>query len=347
MTKPGIRRLCRRGGVKRISKPVYEESRGEGDAWMIAVLKDALLFAKHTKRKTISVADMVHAINRHGNNLYGFGTDGAPAAKKPLTQNERDRRAAAKAAKAAKAQAPDDIDPADVADAFPPARYETFRPGDNGEALIAQEIKLATKFCSKTEAYEASQIKNLSSTSPVRDYPGELGWSTTRAYQGDEFVGFATWRVFDPKTIQRVDQFWPPLQEDDLKKFPYLGGVEESNLKLCSGEIVEIGLTCVKKGPILEITWTDLADVVLAESGCSHLLFTATKNASRGWKKKGAILESDVSIVMSRSGGGGRRAETRKLPSVGVGTGDSTSWCFIGKDTMEELRTSLEKKRGQ
>ncbi|KAL9702825.1 hypothetical protein quinque_006343 [Culex quinquefasciatus] len=55
ITKPAIRRLARRGGVKRISGLIYEETRG------------------HAKRKTVTAMDVVYALKRQGRTLYGFG----------------------------------------------------------------------------------------------------------------------------------------------------------------------------------------------------------------------------------------------------------------------------------
>ncbi|KAF6159633.1 hypothetical protein GIB67_034595 [Kingdonia uniflora] len=47
ITKPAIRRLARRGGVKRISE--------------------------HARRKTVTAMDVVYALKRQGRTLYGFG----------------------------------------------------------------------------------------------------------------------------------------------------------------------------------------------------------------------------------------------------------------------------------
>nr|XP_021500552.1 histone H4-like [Meriones unguiculatus] len=49
ITKPAIRRLARRGGVKRIS------------------------YTEHAKRKTVTAMDVVYALKRQGRTLYGFG----------------------------------------------------------------------------------------------------------------------------------------------------------------------------------------------------------------------------------------------------------------------------------
>nr|ABF93683.1 Histone H4, putative, expressed [Oryza sativa Japonica Group] len=58
ITKPAIRRLARRGGVKRISGLIYEETRG--------VLKIFL-------ENTVTAMDVVYALKRQGRTLYGFG----------------------------------------------------------------------------------------------------------------------------------------------------------------------------------------------------------------------------------------------------------------------------------
>ena len=73
ITKPAIRRLARRGGVKRISGLVYEETRGVLRAFMVNVIADAVTYTEHTKRKTVSVQDVVYALKRQGKTLYGFG----------------------------------------------------------------------------------------------------------------------------------------------------------------------------------------------------------------------------------------------------------------------------------
>ena len=72
ITKPAIRRLCRRGGIKRIGGLMYEESRAILKAWLENVLHDSLTYAEHARRKTMTAADIVFALNRQGQTLYGF-----------------------------------------------------------------------------------------------------------------------------------------------------------------------------------------------------------------------------------------------------------------------------------
>ena len=109
ITKPAIRRLARRGGVKRISGLIYEETRGvlkvtvsssifsnlSGLVTLLArntcssltpaltfndlqvflenVIRDAVTYTEHARRKTVTAFDVVYALKRQGRTLYGFG----------------------------------------------------------------------------------------------------------------------------------------------------------------------------------------------------------------------------------------------------------------------------------
>lgn len=73
ITKPAIRRLARRGGVKRISGLIYSETRGFIKLFLENVVKDAVTYTEHSKRKTVTAMDVVHALKRQGRILYGFG----------------------------------------------------------------------------------------------------------------------------------------------------------------------------------------------------------------------------------------------------------------------------------
>ena len=65
ITKPAIRRLARRGGVKRISALI----RG----FLENVVRDAVVYTEHARRKTVTAMDVVYALKRQGRSLYGFG----------------------------------------------------------------------------------------------------------------------------------------------------------------------------------------------------------------------------------------------------------------------------------
>lgn len=72
ITKPAIRRLARRGGVKRISGLVYEETRGVLRLFLSRVIRDAVTYTEHGRRKTVTAMDIVYALKRQGHALYGF-----------------------------------------------------------------------------------------------------------------------------------------------------------------------------------------------------------------------------------------------------------------------------------
>ena len=73
ITKPAIRRLARRGGVKRISGLMYEETRGVLKSFLENVVKDSVTYSEHARRKTVTALDVVYALKRQGKTIYGFG----------------------------------------------------------------------------------------------------------------------------------------------------------------------------------------------------------------------------------------------------------------------------------
>ena len=73
ITKPAIRRLARRGGVKRISSYIYEETRSVLRSFLESVVRDSVVYTEHAKRKTVTALDVVYALKRQGRTLYGFG----------------------------------------------------------------------------------------------------------------------------------------------------------------------------------------------------------------------------------------------------------------------------------
>ncbi|MCD7458516.1 hypothetical protein HAX54_038432 [Datura stramonium] len=79
ITKPAIRRLARRGGVKRISGLIYEETRGVLKIFLENVIRDAVTYTEHARRKTVTAMDVVYALKRQGRTLYGFGGTAAGA----------------------------------------------------------------------------------------------------------------------------------------------------------------------------------------------------------------------------------------------------------------------------
>jgi len=72
ITKPAIRRLARRGGVKRISTKVYPVTRDVLTSFLGDIIKDAVTYMQYSKRKTITVDDVCYGLKRNGKTLYGF-----------------------------------------------------------------------------------------------------------------------------------------------------------------------------------------------------------------------------------------------------------------------------------
>lgn len=72
ISNPAIRRLARRGGVKRISELIYEETRTILRAFLEKVLKDTIVYTEHAKRKTVTSLDVIYALKRQGRCLYGY-----------------------------------------------------------------------------------------------------------------------------------------------------------------------------------------------------------------------------------------------------------------------------------
>eukprot|EP00331_Platyophrya_macrostoma_P012580 CAMPEP_0176431678 /NCGR_PEP_ID=MMETSP0127-20121128/14944_1 /TAXON_ID=938130 /ORGANISM="Platyophrya macrostoma, Strain WH" /LENGTH=101 /DNA_ID=CAMNT_0017813709 /DNA_START=89 /DNA_END=394 /DNA_ORIENTATION=+ len=72
ITKGAIRRLARRGGVKRIAAEVYDEVRDTLRTFVENVVRDATAYTEHAKRKTVTALDVVNALRKRGKIIYGF-----------------------------------------------------------------------------------------------------------------------------------------------------------------------------------------------------------------------------------------------------------------------------------
>ncbi|RKF63462.1 Histone H4 [Erysiphe neolycopersici] len=72
VTKGDIRRLARRGGVKRISGTIYDEIRKSMKSFLETVLKDTCDVVEHAERKTVTVTDVIFVLRRIGRPIYGF-----------------------------------------------------------------------------------------------------------------------------------------------------------------------------------------------------------------------------------------------------------------------------------
>ncbi|KAJ2906314.1 putative hhf2p protein, partial [Zalerion maritima] len=82
ITKPTIRRLARRGGVKRISNLIYEDIRAVLKARIETIIRDCVIYVEHRQAKTVTVDDVIFALRRLGKPLYGFDDGAWPEKKK-------------------------------------------------------------------------------------------------------------------------------------------------------------------------------------------------------------------------------------------------------------------------
>jgi histone H4 len=64
ITKPAIRRLARRGGVKRISTFIYDDTRAVLKGFLESVVRDSVTYTEHARRKTVTALDVVYALKR-------------------------------------------------------------------------------------------------------------------------------------------------------------------------------------------------------------------------------------------------------------------------------------------
>lgn len=72
ITKGDIRRLARRGGIKRISGTVYDETRQAMVDRLKTILQECVIYLDHSKRQTVTVRDVIFALKRQGRPIYGF-----------------------------------------------------------------------------------------------------------------------------------------------------------------------------------------------------------------------------------------------------------------------------------
>lgn len=71
-SRGGIRRLARRGGVKRIAGAIYEEVRSVLRSFLERVVVGAVAYTEYAKRKTVTAGDVVYSLRKQGRTLYGY-----------------------------------------------------------------------------------------------------------------------------------------------------------------------------------------------------------------------------------------------------------------------------------
>ena len=73
VTNSAVRRLARRGDVKRISNSIYNEAQTVIEEFLKKIIINAVTYTEHSRRKTMTANDVVYALKRQGCVLYGFG----------------------------------------------------------------------------------------------------------------------------------------------------------------------------------------------------------------------------------------------------------------------------------
>lgn len=72
ISNPGLRRLARKGGVKRVSEQTFDQGRLMVQEFIDQVVKDAVLMSEAAKRKTVTSSDIGYSLKRNGFTLYGI-----------------------------------------------------------------------------------------------------------------------------------------------------------------------------------------------------------------------------------------------------------------------------------
>ncbi|KAK5103814.1 hypothetical protein LTS08_003236 [Lithohypha guttulata] len=74
INKPTIRRLARRGGIKRIQGDIYPTVREVVRDYLKRIIHKLVLLVEHARRKTVTTLDVVYALRALGSPIYGFGS---------------------------------------------------------------------------------------------------------------------------------------------------------------------------------------------------------------------------------------------------------------------------------
>eukprot|EP00392_Amoebophrya_sp_AT5.2_P011213 g11288.t1 len=77
LSKCAIRRLARRGGVRRIARTMHTEVRAAFADWLEKIVRDMVTYVQHAGRATVKPRDVVHALKRHGRTIYGYNAHGS------------------------------------------------------------------------------------------------------------------------------------------------------------------------------------------------------------------------------------------------------------------------------
>lgn len=70
ISKSALKRLARRGGVKRINSLIYDDARNALRKFLFDIIRDGVTYAEHARRKTVTTMDVLYALKLNGRTLY-------------------------------------------------------------------------------------------------------------------------------------------------------------------------------------------------------------------------------------------------------------------------------------
>ena len=82
ITRPALRRICRRAGIKRINGHTYDEMKGVLNSFTENLCQMAMCYMSHARRSTVSVIDVQYAARRMGKEIYVCETEKSKSKKK-------------------------------------------------------------------------------------------------------------------------------------------------------------------------------------------------------------------------------------------------------------------------
>jgi len=71
-SKGAMRRLARRGGVKRVATLVQPEMQSALATFVKKLVTDAVIYADHGRRTTVTATDVIYALRQRKMHLYGY-----------------------------------------------------------------------------------------------------------------------------------------------------------------------------------------------------------------------------------------------------------------------------------
>lgn len=71
LSKGDLKRLARRGGVKRMDPIVYDDARTALRTFLTQVIKNTITYTEYAERKTVTAVDVMYALKHQHMILYG------------------------------------------------------------------------------------------------------------------------------------------------------------------------------------------------------------------------------------------------------------------------------------